>query len=265
MPTELRNDIVYNKDIIFLDSDNATWIDNEYMKFTVDIIQPIKNVVCIKIIRCSIQLNRYPNEINPETNTVTVLQSKSMPKINGVAISDDEPVYIYLNNYDRVTSLIVKQIDETVYKKYPNNVYDVENPSILIHRAGDYELDGNGNKIPNGTTPIKRSNILNCFEIMNINVTNTYQYTHNPDINIMPDIMYTKEYEQSAFNINDTSMHILKPVEPNLKRFDVEIRDKDNKPIKKYIDLLSDSDEYARGGVKSFKMMLCVYSLQQNF
>lgn len=243
MPIELKNDMIYNKDIIFIDSDNATWIDNEYMKFSVDIMQPIRNAVCIKIIRCSVLL----------TNSAQDITSTSMPKINQTNITDDDPIYIYLNHYDRISSLLVNIGDEVVYETYDKDVYRAD--GTIEYRAGDYKLDANGNKISQTINDVKNYNILNCFEMMNINVTDTYKYTHTQVVDTIPSLLYTKEYPQTSFNLNDMNMHILEPAEKNLKRFDIELRDKNNALIEK-----SDA-----GGMKSFKMMLCVYSLKQNF
>lgn len=278
MPIELKNDMIYNKDIIFIDSDNATWFDNEYMKFSVDIMQPIRNAVCIKIIKCSVLLSRYPGNtvvdddatanarlVDPNSPAIynqNILGS-DVVKINKNDVLDDDPIYIHVNNYNRVSSLLVNVDDEVVYEKYDKDVYRTD--GSIEYKAGDYKLDANGGKISQVINNVKKYNILNCFEMININVSDTYKYTHMPDLSTVPSLLYTKEYPQTAFNINDANMHILDPVEKNLKRFDIELRDKNNALIEKYKDLQVDSEEYARGGMKSFKITLCVYSLKQNF
>lgn len=186
---QVDSNIIYNKDIIFIDTDNASFNDQVYLNFYVDILQPIKNAVYIKIIKSSITLN--PN---------TTLSNSS--------INDNDPVYIVMNDYKRVVSFIR------------------DNPSS----------DGN---------------LFNYFDKIHIDRTSTYNLTNNSFIQNIPSLLlYSNEYSQTNFDVNDTSVYVLNPIEPNLKRFNIEIRNKNNKLI-------------AKNEIGSFKMTICVYSLKK--
>ena len=98
-----------------------------------------------------------------------------------------------------------------------------------------------------------KGNSVKCFEIINISKTKTYSIRNNTSLSpAVTDVAYYTEYPQSALDINDTSVYVLNPVEPNLKRFNVQLYDKNN-------NLISKSD------IKAFKMTLCIYSKPKKF
>jgi len=76
----------YNKTIIEIDSTNATF-NGSICDFYVDILEPLKNVKCIKIIRSSITL-------------------KPKQQLAGSAIVDDDPIYVIMNSYNRLSSVV---------------------------------------------------------------------------------------------------------------------------------------------------------------
>ena len=188
---------IYDKEIILLDSDNAVFKDSTKMDIYVDILEPIKNVAYIKIIQSCISLN---------------------PKFNfqGNIVEDNDPIYISVNDYYRVKSVI--------------------------------SVNGEGS-------------LLKCFDMINIDLTGTYNLTNNFNIQqptqesssqlYMINLTYKNDYRTLAFDVNDHSVYKLRPMEANLKRFNIELRDKNNKIIE-------------RNNIGSFKMIICVYSLRKN-
>lgn len=76
----------YNKTIIEIDVIPAT-LNGSVCDFYVDILEPLKNVKCIKIIRSSITL-------------------KPKQQLAGSAIVDDDPIYVIMNSYNRLSSVV---------------------------------------------------------------------------------------------------------------------------------------------------------------
>jgi hypothetical protein len=126
-------------------------------------------------------------------------------------VANDDAIYVRMNDYNRVSSVLIKQNEEPTVNKF--------------------------------------------FEMVHINLTNIYNLSAKYNASAfseVPNILFSNEYPQSAFDPNDTSVHVLKPVDPSLKRFTIELRDKNNA-------LLKTSD------VLSFKMTICVYSKEKKF
>jgi len=187
---QVDSNTIYNKDIIFIDTDNALYNDSTYLDFYVDILQPIKNVVYVKIIQSSITIDH------------NIILSEG-------AINDNDPIYIMMNDYKRISSFI-------------------------------------------RDTPTSEGNLFKFFDMINIDLTKTYHLTKNFNITNLPTLLtYKNEYPNHTFDANDTSVYLLNPIEPNLKRFNIEIRDKKNNLI-------------AKNDIGSFKMTICVYSLKKN-
>jgi hypothetical protein len=194
---------IYDKDVIEIDMGNSIKTDkldatNYYCKFYVDILQPIRNAVYIKIMRTAIVL-----KADQAGNDAVLL---TLPNV-----ANDDAIYVRMNDYNRVSSVLIKQNEEPTVNKF--------------------------------------------FEMVHINLTNIYNLSAKYNASAfseVPNVLFSNEYPQSAFDPNDTSVHVLKPVDPSLKRFTIELRDKNNA-------LLKTSD------VLSFKMTICVYSKEKKF
>jgi hypothetical protein len=173
------NDILsFDKSIIQIDTNSAIWNDSTNMSFYIDILEPIKNVLYITIIKSSI----------------TVLDATE--NLNGSPIIDLDPVYINLNNYNRLIST------------YTNN---------------------------------NNKNILNYFEIIPLNLTDKYPTIH---LNYNK-ISFTNSYVSTG-TLMDSHLFKLNPIEPNLKRFNIDLYDKNNNILK-------------QSEISRFTMTLCVY------
>jgi len=84
MIVDLNNTTEYDKQIIYLDSNNATFNTSGFFDFYIDIENPIKNISSIKIIEASIILNRsnldyndiYYFELNDYNRISTYIKNK---------------------------------------------------------------------------------------------------------------------------------------------------------------------------------------------
>lgn len=84
---------------------------------------------------------------------------------------------------------------------------------------------------------------VKCFEQITLNLSEKFGKDHPPSKNIS----FKTEYTSTGCSINDTNVVVLDPIEPNLRRFDVQLYDKNYNIIPK-------SD------INVFNMILCVYS-----
>jgi 5S rRNA maturation endonuclease (ribonuclease M5) len=157
-------------------------------------------------------------------------------QVNGEYILDDDAIYISMNNYNRISTVIKQTYSENV-------VIDVD-------------TDDKGNKIEiKEIQSVTKPTVFEYFDVIHTNIASTFALFNKNTISIEVDIptaLFKNEYQQSAFDPNDTSVYILNPIEPSLKRFNIELRDKKNQ-------LLKTSE------IASFKMTICVYSKQKKF
>lgn len=251
---------IYDKQIIEIDMGNAVKTNialkdsdgnilSYYCDFYVDIQQPIRNAVYIKVMRTAVVVKK------PE---VVVEGIAPTLQVNDEYILDDDPIYISMNNYNRISTVIKQTYSENVFTGYD---YELE-------EKGDYVLDENNNyvKVTKGEgdyvkvekkeiQSVTKPTVFEYFDVIHTNIASTFALFSKNTISIdvdIPTALFKNEYQHSAFDPNDTSVYILNPIEPSLKRFNIELRDKKNQ-------LLKTSD------VASFKMTICVYSKQKKF
>jgi hypothetical protein len=142
--------------------------------------------------------------------------------LNNSDILEDDQVYVRMNNYNRVSSVMKETYQQII--------------------------DGT-------ETTVTKPTLYKFFDVIHMNLATTYPLFskfNNATLLDIPSAVFKNEYAQSAFDPNDTSVYILNPMEPSLKRFNIELRDKKNQLLK--------STEIA-----SFKMTICVYSKQKKF
>lgn len=80
----MQNEEILDKKILQLTNEGAIYYNNEKNDFYIDIVEPIKNVTHIKILKSSVRLN--------------------LTKINGEPVIDNDPIYISLNDYNRINT-----------------------------------------------------------------------------------------------------------------------------------------------------------------
>jgi hypothetical protein len=144
---DLNNTFKYDKVVINLNSQNCLTTDANKTSYYVDLTEPLRNVIYVKIIRASV----IAVETTMEQSPLSYLQY--------------DPIHIVINDYNRSASYLKTN-------GYFNNI--------------------------------------NYFDLI------PYSGTNNSDIS----------YSQSSFDWTDPSVYILNPPEPNLRRLNIEIRDK---------------------------------------
>ncbi len=85
-------------------------------------------------------------------------------------------------------------------------------------------------------------NNVKCFDQVTLNLSDKFGGNAIPNQNIL----FRSEYGSTVCDINDINTYVLNPVDPNLKRFDIQLYDKNYKIIPK-------------SNIKKFIMVLCIY------
>lgn len=172
---------IYEKTLIYIDSNNCVYNGN-VCDFYVDIVEPLKNVAFIKIMK-----------------SVAIIKPKQ--QLGGQVIQDHDPIYIKMNDYNRITSVV----------------------------------NGNPNKY---------------FDMITINLTDVYSMI-NEVLLAVTEVAFTSKNSHTDFDINDSSIFTVSPPQDSLKRFSIQLYDKNNKIITK-------------SEVLTFKMTLCVYTIKKS-
>jgi hypothetical protein len=171
MIVDLNNTTEYDKQIIYLDSNNATFYTTGFFDFYIDFENPIKNISSVKIIEASV-----------------IFHGRSNLEYNDI-------YHIELNDYHRISTYVK---NKGVTFKY----FDA-----IPYNDADYRSNGN------------------CkFKIF---------------------------YALTSSNWTDPTLYTLNPIEHNVKRFNIKIRDKNFAILNK-----NNGD--------SFKMTICVYTIKKN-
>jgi len=97
------------------------------------------------------------------------------------------------------------------------------------------------------TTKTNNNNnsVVTYFEQINLNLTEKYQLYYIQGGNIPLVYSFTNNYITTA-NLTDSHMFVLNPAEPNLKRFNIKLYDKNNNIL-------------LRSEISRFSMTICVY------
>lgn len=177
-------DIVLDKYIINIDSDLATYDNTLFYDFYVDIQEPIKNAMFIKIL---------------DNNALLDIHSITNPNnaglINNTQIEDLDSIYIELNGYDRVqanisstdiikcfdiitldrsknlegyyqassSGTVIARTNNSSVKDYNSNGFDINDPNVFVlnpmeanlKRFNIRLLDKTNNVIDRGGSPEK--------------------------------------------------------------------------------------------------------------
>ncbi len=170
-----QNDVLLDKRIVYINSSNATFIGTTNFEFFYDLLEPIRDVVYVKIMKAEVIVN-------------------PAQQLNGRSIEDCDPIFIDLKNYNR-----------------------------LFVNVGEQNIK--------------------CFEYIPLNITGRYGYNSVPN-KFLP---FSTEYTTTGCTANDTNTFVVNPIDATLKRFDVQLYDKNYVVIPK-------------NSIKSFTMVLCIYS-----
>jgi hypothetical protein len=78
-----QNDVTLDKRVVYINSSNATFVDQNNFDFFYNLLEPIRDVVYIKLMKAEVILN------------------PSLP-MNGKPVEDSDPIFINLKNYNRL-------------------------------------------------------------------------------------------------------------------------------------------------------------------
>jgi hypothetical protein len=196
MSVDLNNTFKYDKIVINLNSTNCLEFTKDKSDYYINLAEPLKNVIYIKMIRASVKTN---------TNTIT---------ISPFNYKKNDPIYIAINDYDR--SVSYKIFTEIT----PNTTKNIITGTV-------------------SNTGTNSSNIIfhpfNYFDLI--------PYSSSSD-------QYSEiSYTQASFDWSDPSVYILNPPEQNLKRFNIQIKNK-------AFELFNTSE------LNNFNLSFCVYVIK---
>jgi len=180
----MQNEDILDKKILQLTKNGAIYYDESKNDFYIDILEPIKNVTHIKILKSSIKLKTK--------------------KINTLDVNDNDPLYITINDYSRITTFNTK-----------TEIYEMNSSNITSNYI---------------------SNAFNTFEVINLNVESKYVTVTNVEYdNLLPidGITFENVYTSTSASLNDTNVYNIIPYEPSLKRFNIKLYDKNFNLINK--------------------------------
>jgi hypothetical protein len=162
---DLNNTFKYDKIVLNLNSSNCLPENATMTNYYINIPEPLKNLIYIKILKASVL----------STNSIN----------STLSYNKYDPIYIGINDYDRSISYI-RRTHVTTSNYYIDNIkYGYDSSNIVFDPKKYFDL------IP-------------------------YSSNNYSDIS----------YNQSSFDWTDPSVYILNPPEQNLRRFNIEIRDK---------------------------------------
>jgi hypothetical protein len=165
MNVDLNNTFKYDKIVINLNSSNCLPVNENITNYYINLPEPLKNIIYIKIINASIL----------STNSI----------ISTLSYNKNDPIYISINDYDRSISYN-KRTHVTTSNYWIDNVrYGLDTSNIVFD-------------------PKKYFDVI--------------QYSGSD--------YSDRSYSLSSFDWTDPTVYILNPPDPNLRRFNIEIRDK---------------------------------------
>jgi hypothetical protein len=104
----MQDEDILDKKILQLTNNGANYYNDKKNDFYIDIVEPIKNVTHIKILKSSVRLN--------------------LTSLNSSPVIDNDPIYISINDYNRIntfeakTEVIIKN-SSNITSNYVTNVF----------------------------------------------------------------------------------------------------------------------------------------------
>ena len=214
---------------INIDSKYADFINDE--EFYVDILDDIKNVVYIKTLKTEIYVTPSYKYKSKYDNT------------DKEYFEDGDYIYVTLNNFNRINVLSKEIVPETI-EDFPPNVEGGEpqqrynydgtllsksqwpdtNAIVLFNpgKNGDYGKNRDSNNLPiNFRIKETRSNLLKYYDAVNITKKNLVGLA--TDLATKPYYIYKHELTGTSCGPNDTNTLVINPLEPELKRFNINL------------------------------------------
>lgn len=164
-------------------------------------------------------------------------------------ILDKNIVYInssnatFLNNNFDMTFDLIEPIKNAVFVMISKTEI-LLNPTQTINNLAIQDGDSIFVRMKNYDrihTNINGNNIK-CFDQITLNLSDKFGVDNVPNKNIL----FRSEYGSTVCDINDINTYVLNPIDPNLKKFDIQLFDKNFNIIPK-------------DNIIKFVMVLCVY------
>tara|TARA_B110001450_G_scaffold203110_1_gene192525 strand:- start:871 stop:1701 length:831 start_codon:yes stop_codon:yes gene_type:complete len=221
---------------IHLDSKNAEFVDN--YEFFVDILDDIKNVIYIKTLK---------------TEIYTTHNYKYNSKYDGTQkeyFENGDYIYVSLNNFNRISVLSKEVIpltihdmggDPTLQKEYPYNgtgpylksqwdtnvnVDPLTGITVLFNsgKSNQYGISRNTNNLPvNFKIKDTKTNLLKYYDAVNIVKDNSTLVGDLQAAATKPYYLFKNELTGTSCGPNDTNTLVVNPIEPELKRFSINL------------------------------------------
>lgn len=189
-PVDLNNTFKYDKTVINLNNHNCLQINTAESCFYVNLVEPIKNIIYIKILKASI------------------ISTNAIKNNNALLYKRNDPIHVSINDYDRSVSYL---------------------KSVQVSTS-NYLLNGTPTVL---TTSNEVFDTVKYFDIIPYADTTFSEISNG----------------QVSFDWTDSSVYILNPPEPNLRRLNIDIRDKAFKPFDTAI-------------LTDFNISLCIYYIK---
>jgi hypothetical protein len=187
---DLNNTFKYDKIVINLNNHNCLQVNTAESCFYVNLVEPIKNIIYIKILKANI------------------ISTNAIKTENALLYKRNDPIHVSINDYDRSVSYL-KSVQVSTSNYLLNGV-----PTVL-------------------TTSKDVFDTVKYFDII------PYADTTFSDLS----------NSQTSFDWTDSTVYILNPPEPNLRRLNIEFRDKTFKPFDTAI-------------LTDFNVSLCIYYIK---
>jgi len=215
---------------INIDSKYADFINDE--EFYVDILDDIKNVVYIKTLKTEIYV------------TSSYKYKSKYDGIDKEYFEDGDYIYVTLNNFNRINVLSKEIVPETKQDipavttgtetgqryNHDGNLYTKaswppDDDAIVLFDPGKNDQFGkerDSNNLPiNFRIKETRSNLLKYYDAVNITKKNLVGTLE--DITSKPHYIYKHELSGTSCGPNDTNTLVINPLEPELKRFNINL------------------------------------------
>ena len=102
----------------------------------------------------------------------------------------------------------------------------------------------------NRVTSVINGNASKYFDMITINLTEVYSMI-NEILLAVTEVAFSNKYSHTDFDVNDSSIYTVSPPQDSLRRFSVQLYDKNNRIIDK-------------SEIITFKMTLCVYTIKKS-
>jgi UDP-N-acetylglucosamine 2-epimerase len=151
------NENILDKRVIYINSSNCKYLNNNDCSFFYDLLEPIRNVVYVKLMKAELI-------VNPSGN------------INSAAIQDGDPVFVSLNNYSRLYTTIKETV--SLYDIKKKTYYDeIQSRNVKCFECISLNIS---DKYGAGSVPNKLVSFKSEYTATGCTVNDTNTYVLDP-------------------------------------------------------------------------------------